>query len=95
MQQTNNNNTMMAGKNDESAMTTLLLAFQSGDVNAFSRLYDLNINILFNYGCKLTTDRELLKDCIHDVFVKIYTKQAELNHIENFKSYLFISLKNR
>ena len=93
MQQTNNNNTMMAGKNDESAMTTLLLAFQSG--NAFSRLYDLNINILFNYGCKLTTDRELLKDCIHDVFVKIYTKQAELNHIENFKSYLFISLKNR
>ena len=95
MQQTNNNNTMMAGKNDESEMTTLLLAFQSGDVNAFSRLYDLNINILFNYGCKLTTDRELLKDCIHDVFVKIYTKQAELNHIENFKSYLFISLKNR
>lgn len=27
--------------------------------------------------------------------LRIYTKQAELNHIENFKSYLFISLKNR
>lgn len=95
MKQTNNNNTMMAGKNDESEMASLLLAFQSGDAKAFSKLYDLNINILFNYGCKLTTDRELLKDCIHDVFVKIYTKKTELSHVENFKSYLFISLKNR
>ncbi len=82
-------------KNEEAEMTTLLLAFQSGDVTAFSKLYDLSINILFNYGCKLTTDRELLKDCIHDVFVKIYTKRTELAHIENFKYYLFTSLKNK
>ena len=48
-----------------------------------------------NYGCKLTTDKELLKDCIHDVFVKLYTKKAELGIIDNFKSYLLISLKNK
>ena len=46
-------------------------------------------------GCKLTTDKELLKDCIHDVFVKLYTKKAELGIIDNFKSYLLISLKNK
>lgn len=44
---------------------------------------------------KLTTDKELLKDCIHDVFVKLYTKKAELGIIDNFKSYLLISLKNK
>ncbi len=56
---------------------------------------NLNVNLLFSYGCKLTTDRESLKDCIHDVFVKMYTKKEELKHVENFKSYLFISLRNR
>jgi RNA polymerase sigma factor (sigma-70 family) len=69
--------------------------FQKGNSHAFSVLYDLHVNVLYNYGCKLTNDKELLKDCIHDVFVKIYTKRAELDTIENFKSYLFISLKNK
>ena len=78
--------------NDKTAC--LVTAFQSGDVSAFSTLYDMHINLLFNYGCKLTTDKELLKDCIHDVFVKLYTKKAELGIIDNFKSYLLISLKN-
>lgn len=77
--------------NDKTAC--LVTAFQSGDVSAFSTLYDMHINLLFNYGCKLTTDKELLKDCIHDVFVKLYTKKAELGIIDNFKSYLLISLK--
>lgn len=72
----------------------LFSAFQAGDKNAFSQLYDLHVNILFQYGCRLTTDKELLRDCIHDIFVKLYTKRNELA-IENLKSYLFISLKNR
>ena len=91
----NQNDTTVIKRSDDQEMTALLLAFQGGDTNAFSKLYDLNINILFSYGCKLTTDRELLKDCIHDVFVKMYAKKEELCHVENFKSYLFISLRNR
>ena len=74
---------------------TLLASFQAGNMAAFSQLYDLHVRILFNYGLKLTLDKELLKDCIHDVFVKMYTKKEELKHVENFKSYLFISLRNR
>lgn len=73
----------------------LLNAFQSGDVSAFSSLYDLYINMLYNYGHKLTTDKELLKDCIHDVFVRLYMRRSEVCSIENFKSYMFISLKNK
>ena len=74
---------------------TLLASFQAGNMAAFSQLYDLHINILFNYGLKLTIDKELLKDCIHDIFVKLYTKKDELGTIDNLKSYLFISLKNK
>lgn len=68
---------------------------KKGDAKAFSSIYDTYIPILLNFGCKLTTDKELLKDCIHDVFVKLYVKRAELDNIDNFKSYLFISLKNK
>ena len=74
---------------------TLLASFQAGNMAAFSQLYDLHINILFSYGMKLTIDRELLKDCIHDIFVKLYSKRDELGAIDNLRSYLFISLKNK
>ena len=40
---------------------TLLASFQAGNMAAFSQLYDLHINILFNYGLKLTIDKEASK----------------------------------
>lgn len=70
-------------------------AFCAGDDNAFSQLYDLYIQMLFNYGSKITQDQELLRDCIHDIFVKVYSKRNDQNTINNFGSYLIISLKNR
>ncbi len=70
-------------------------AFRNGDQKAFSGLYDLHAGMLYNYGYRLTTDMELLKDCIQDVFVKIYHKQFELEAVQNFKSYILISLKNK
>lgn len=74
--------------------TRLLVArTQQGDHKSFAQLYDMYVNQLFNFGLRLTTDRELLKDCIHDVFVKIYVKREELSEVVNFRSYLFISLK--
>ena len=73
--------------------TRLLVArTQQGDHKSFAQLYDMYVNQLFNFGLRLTTDRELLKDCIHDVFVKIYVKREELSEVVNFRSYLFISL---
>jgi RNA polymerase sigma factor (sigma-70 family) len=72
-----------------------LADFINGDTAAFSKLYNLHINMLYNYGCKLTTDVELLKDCIQEVFIKIYNKRLELDTVANFKSYIIISLKNK
>ena len=91
--QINRINAMMEQTNNST--DTLLASFQAGNMAAFSQLYDLHINILFNYGLKLTIDKELLKDCIHDIFVKLYTKRDELGTIDNLRSYLFISLKNK
>jgi RNA polymerase sigma factor (sigma-70 family) len=73
----------------------LFNAFKNGDISAFSKLYDLHVGMLYNYGYRLTNDAELLKDCIQDVFIKIYNKRTELEAVQNIKSYLIISLKNK
>lgn len=61
----------------------------------FTELYDKTIDNLFLFGTKLTADREMIKDCIQDVFVKLYTKRGELDTVVNIESYLYASLKNR
>ena len=61
----------------------------------FTVLYHEHIDNLFAFGSRFTTNREVLKDCIQDVFVKLYTKRDELNRVENIESYLYVSLRNR
>lgn len=61
----------------------------------FSNLYDKHIDGLFAFGSKFTSDREALKDCIQDVFVKLFTRKEGLGVINNIESYLYISLRNR
>lgn len=85
----------MATQSVKERTRELVAAFCAGNEKAFAQLYDLYIHMLFNYGSKLTQDQELLKDCIHDVFIKVYSKREERNSINNFGSYLIISLKNR
>lgn len=64
-------------------------------MNDFSALYDKHIDGLFAFGSRLMTDREALKDCIHDVFVKLFTRKKDLSIINNVESYLYIMLRNR
>mgnify|MGYP002585710495 CR=1 FL=1 len=75
MMRQNDNITVMQ-KRDDQEMITLLLAFEEGDATAFSKLYDLNVNLLFSYGCKLTTDRELLKDSLPSLFCAKLSQQV-------------------
>lgn len=61
----------------------------------FDRLYNQYAQILLVYGLQFTSDRELVKDCIQDVFVKLYEAKTQLHHIENMNVYLRVLLKNR
>lgn len=80
----------------ENELVMLLIEkFQNGDSNAFSRLYEMYVQPLYFFGCNLTSDHELLKDCIQDVFIKIFQKKDDLHTVKNFKTYLYISLKNK
>ena len=65
------------------------------DEDSFDRLYNEYIQVLFVYGLQFTSDRELVKDCIQDVFVKIYETKKQLHDVDNVGTYLRIALKNR
>ena len=85
----------MATKRLKEQTRELIAQCCEGNDEAFGKLYDMYIQILYAYGSKITQDQELLKDCIHDVFIKVYMKRNEKYNINNFSSYLLISLKNR
>lgn len=63
--------------------------------NDIATIYNLYVNDLFTYGCYLGFQGEVVKDAIHDVFVKVATDSTKLEEISNIKFYLFRSLKNR
>ena len=68
--------------------------FLEGDNDAFAEIYKLTVKDLFQYGLQLTDDRDTIKDCIHDIFVKLYTNRDKLKPIDNMMAYLSIALRN-
>lgn len=69
--------------------------FLKGDNAAYSRLYTEYVQILFRYGSRFTTDGELIRDCIQDLFTTLYKDRKRLGTPPaNVRVYLFVSLKN-
>lgn len=73
----------------------ILKKFIEGNEDAFTFIYNKYVDVLLSYGIGLGFDREILKDAIHDVFVKLYSNREYLRGVKQLKFYLFRSLKNR
>jgi RNA polymerase sigma factor (sigma-70 family) len=70
-------------------------SFLKGDDKSFSLIYQQHIDSLLLYGSKLCPDRELMRDCIQEIFVDLFLKRKKKSgEITNLKSYLFVSLRN-
>lgn len=74
---------------------TLWLKFIKGDDKAISKIYIQYINELFDYGCKLAPDRELVKDCIQEVFISLIRNRKNLSESVYLKGYLFKAVKRK
>lgn len=68
--------------------------FLEGDSSAYTQIYNRTVQDLFRFGLLYTSDKELIKDCIHDVFVKIHVNRAKLAPTDNIAAYLTVALKN-
>ncbi|MDR2497089.1 MAG: sigma-70 family RNA polymerase sigma factor [Tannerellaceae bacterium] len=68
--------------------------FLAGNHEAYSWLYNKYVQVLYRYGQHLTSDGEMIKDCIQEVFANLYRSRKSLPTPANVKVYLIVSLKN-
>jgi RNA polymerase sigma factor (sigma-70 family) len=66
---------------------------REGDKEALFVLYDDLYFHLVRYGLSVHADSDLVKDCIGQLFLKLWDKHASLNAVDNVQSYLFTSLR--
>ena len=69
--------------------------FRDGSEKAFSTIYNEHVQDLYRYGLKFNSDKEQVKDCIQELFIKLHNNRLNLNSTDNIKLYLFRALKNR
>lgn len=69
--------------------------FRKGDEGAFIEIYKSYTNILFNFGCQICDDREIVKDCLQDFFIYIREKRSKLSETDSIKLYLIKSFRRK
>lgn len=67
--------------------------FKAGDRIAFEIIYNEFVNVLYAYGSKITSNKDLLEDSIQDLFIDIYRYGSTLRHPDYLEFYLFKTLK--
>lgn len=68
--------------------------FLHGSQQALSDIFLQYHDDLFRYGMKLTGNKEMVKDCIQDLFLKLWKNRSNLKVVQSVKPYLFKSLRN-
>ncbi len=68
--------------------------FRKGSTSALTLIYKNHVHDLYAYGCRLTTNHELVKDTIHELFTYLIEHKGRLSPTTSIKFYLYRSLKN-
>ncbi|MCZ2482301.1 sigma-70 family RNA polymerase sigma factor [Aquirufa nivalisilvae] len=69
--------------------------FRNGNHQAFTSLYQHFVQPLYSYSMGITSDKELIKDCLHDLFVELWRNHASLGPTTSVKFYLMASIKRK
>lgn len=70
----------------------VLRGLRDEDESMLGYVYSQYARTLFRYGHQFTTDKEIIMDAIHDVFVNLIAKK---HLVTSVKAYLFTSLYHR
>ncbi len=74
---------------------TLWSKFLHGNEQVLSLIYLRHANALFDYGCKMTSDRDLVKDVIQDIFCTLLKNRQNLSETDSIQLYLFKAMKRK
>ncbi len=69
-------------------------SFKADNADAFEYLYRSYSAGLYNYGSKFSKDKDLIKECIQDLFIGIWTRRTTLGNPDHLKNYLYKSFRH-
>jgi len=69
-------------------------SFKEGNWAAYTSIYNSYFKLLCNYGYKFTPDTNIIEDCVHDLFVKLWTNRNSLGNPISIKNYLYKALRH-
>src|SRR5882757_4960082 len=69
--------------------------FRNGNSDAFGALIRVHYQDLFHYGTRFTKDKELVKDCLQDLFLELWTNRLTISETSFVKYYLLKSLRRK
>lgn len=72
---------------------TLWKDFQAGSQKAYAVIYQQHFFYLLDYGRKITSNRELIRDAIQDLFLELWNNRSNLAIATNIRGYLSSALK--
>ena len=72
-----------------------LQQLQKGNEQVLAILMKKHFQGLFNYAAKFTSDHELLKDCIQEVFIDLWQRRNNVHSIHSLNFYLLKAVKNK
>ena len=75
--------------------TALWNDVRSGNKEAFAQLYELFAADLYRYGYNLVRNKQLVEDCLHELFLHIFNQQSKLGQTDNIRFYLYRALRRR
>lgn len=75
--------------------TALWDDFRGGSQEAFSQLYELFAADLYRYGYNLVRNKQLVEDCLHELYLHLHAKRSQLGPTDNIRFYLYRSLRRR
>lgn len=70
-------------------------SFIAGNSIAYERLVSQTYVLMFQYGSKFSKNKDLVKDCIQDVFLNVWEKRHNLDSTIPVRAYLLASLRRR
>lgn len=83
----------MAGSIENRAVEQDWVAFKRGDKIAFERIYREHASRLLTYGYRVTADRGVIEDSLHDLFVELWQNRERLADTTSIRFYLFKALR--
>ncbi len=68
---------------------------KGGCRHAYAKIYNNYVQVLFDYGMHIEPDRNLVKDCIQDLYIYIWQRRNTLGYVKNVRAYLMVGLRRR